>query len=69
MEGTFFIGSLKIKSEAEFLISSGTFFQSWLPLYAILSRPNFFVLGFCVEISEVIGILSELKDSVHDVRR
>ena len=28
IKGTFFIDSLKIKSEAEFLISLGTFFQS-----------------------------------------
>ena len=46
IKGTFFIGSLKIKSEAESLNSSRTFFQSWQALYAKLSRPNFFVLGF-----------------------
>ena len=45
-KGTFLLILLTIKSEAEFLISSGTFFQSGLSLYAILSRPNFFVLGF-----------------------
>ena len=28
IKGTFFIQSLKIKSEAEFLLSSGTLFQS-----------------------------------------
>ena len=28
IKGTFFIDSLKIESEAEFLISSGTFYQS-----------------------------------------
>ena len=37
------------------------------------SRPNVFVPGFfrlkCVEISEVIGILSELKHSIHNIRR
>ena len=41
----FFINSLKIKSEGEHLISSGAFFQGWQVLYAILSRPNIFVLG------------------------
>ena len=40
------IDSLKIKGEAEFLIFSGTFFQSWLAQYAILLRPNFLALGF-----------------------
>ena len=48
-----FINFLKIKSEAEFLISSEICFQSRLALYAILSRPKFFcprILRFkCVE--------------------
>ena len=44
-KGPFFIDSVKIKSEGEFLFPAGTFFQSWLALYAILSKTNFFVLG------------------------
>ena len=40
IKGNFFNDSLKIKSDAEFLISSGTFSQSWLALYAILSSEN-----------------------------
>ena len=46
IKGTFFIFFLNIGSEVEFLISSGTLFQSWLAQYAMLSKPNFFVLGF-----------------------
>ena len=57
IKGNFSINSLKIKSETEFLISSGTFFQSYVKL--LCSR----ILRFkCVEIFE-------LKDSVHNIRR
>ena len=63
IKGTFFIDSLKIKSEAEFLISSGKFFQSWLAPYATLSRLEFFVLReflrikvFCLSLKIVVII-------------
>ena len=36
----------KAGSEVEFLISSGTLFQKWLALYALLSQAKVFVLGF-----------------------
>ena len=42
----FFIFSWKTGSEVEFLISSGTFIQSWVGLYPMLSKPNLFVPGF-----------------------
>ena len=45
-KGPFFIDSVKNKGEGELLIPPGTFFQSWLALYAVLSKTNFFVLGF-----------------------
>ena len=45
IKGTFFIFVLKIGSEIEFLISLGTF-QSWAAQYAMLSKPNVFVLEF-----------------------
>ena len=46
IKGTFFIFFLNIGSEVEVRISSGKVFQSWLALYAMLSKPNVFVLGF-----------------------
>ena len=46
IKGTSLIFSLKIGSEVEFLISSGIFFQSSLALHAMLSKPNYFILGF-----------------------
>ena len=74
-----FVAPLKTGSEVEFLISSGTFFQSGLGLYTMLSKSNFFVLGFCflfwdseIQISEnfsLVGIFSEFKYITHDIRR
>ena len=46
IKGTFFIFFLNIGNGVEFRISSETFFQSWLALYAVLSKPNVLVLGF-----------------------
>ena len=43
---TFFIHYLKTGSKIEFITSSGTYFQSRLALYAMLSKPNFFVWEF-----------------------
>ena len=59
-------------SEVEFLISSGTFFQSWLALYAMQSKPNVFVLGFWA--SNIwkflrLGVFFEFKEVTHDIRR
>ena len=66
-----FIDSWKIKGESEYLISLGAFYQSLLALYAILSRLKFLcssTLRFkCGDISKVLGILSELKDIVHNI--
>ena len=45
-EWIYFIDFLKAVSEIKYLTSFGTFFQSWLVLRAMLSKPNFFVLGF-----------------------
>ena len=72
IKSTFFIFSLKIGSEAEFLISLATFFQSWLAPYAMLSKPNFFsgILRFIyMKISQIAGIFSEVKDVTHNVKR
>ena len=65
----FFIFSLKTGSEVEFLISSRTFFQSWLALYVVLSKPNvcsgILRLKY-IKISQIVGIFSELKDVNND---
>ena len=42
IKGTFLTFLLKIDSEVKFLISSGTDFQSFLALYAMLSSPSLF---------------------------
>ena len=69
IKGIFFIFSLKAGSEVEFLISSGTFFQSWLALYAMLSKPNGFCSGILkfkyVNISQIVGIFCKFKDVTH----
>ena len=45
MKGTFFIDSLKIKSEGEFLISSGTLLTSWaMENKEVLSANNLHLL-------------------------
>ena len=46
IKGTLFIDVLKTGSEIAFLAFSGTFLQSWLAQYAVLSKPNFAALGF-----------------------
>ena len=73
IKGTFFIFSLKIGSETEFLISSATFFQSLLALYAMLSKRNFFFSGILrfkyMEISQIVRVFSEVQDITHIIRR
>ena len=46
MKRIFSIDSFKTGSEIENLTSLGTFFQSWVALYVMLSKPNISVLGF-----------------------
>lgn len=46
MKWIFSIDSFKTGSEIENLTSLGTFFQSWVALYVMLSKPNISVLGF-----------------------
>ena len=46
MKRIFSIDSFKTGNEIENLTSLGTFFQSWVALYVMLSKPNISVLGF-----------------------
>lgn len=46
MKRIFSIDSFKTGTEIENLTSLGTFFQSWVALYVMLSKPNISVLGF-----------------------
>ena len=70
---TFFIFFLKIRSEVEFLISSGIFLQSWLALYPLLPKPNFFCSGILrfkyMKIFQIVGIFSSFKNVTHDIRK
>ena len=58
--------SLKIGREAEFLISSATFFQSLLALFAMLSKPNFFFWDSKIQIHE---LFSDCKCFLWDLGR
>ena len=57
VEETFFINYLKTRSEAEFLVFCGTFFQSWLTLYEMLSKfevlKSNFEMNFEIQICQI----------------